>query len=149
MFDRVAENIVCDKVIVDDFESSYDATQHLIKLGSKRIALLSTISNLSVGQLRFNGYQKALEENNIIKNDNLLIIENEIELFDKKLASLLQNEKVDAVFALDEHASTMAMKIAIKNGIKMLANTYTVRARGEKNLEKALLQFDKIKETWC
>ena len=31
----------------------------------------------------------------------------------------------------------------------MLANTYTVRARGEKNLEKALLQFDKIKETWC
>jgi LacI family transcriptional regulator len=119
MFDRVAESIVCDKVIVDDFESSFDATQHLIKLGSKKIALLSTIGNLSVGQLRVEGYQKALEVNKIKMEPNLLVIENDIESFDTKLASLFQNEKVDAVFALDEHASTMAMKLAIKKGIKI------------------------------
>ena len=119
MFDRVAEGIVCDKVIVDDFESSFDATQHLIKLGSKKIALLSTIGNLSVGQLRVEGYQKALEVNKIKMEPNLLVIENDIESFDTKLASLFQNEKVDAVFALDEHASTMAMKLAIKKGIKI------------------------------
>ena len=119
MFDRVAESIVCDKVIVDDFESSFDATQHLIKLGSKKIALLSTIGNLSVGQLRVEGYQKALEVNKIKMEDNLLVVENDIESFDTKLASLFQNEKVDAVFALDEHASTMAMKLAIKKGIKI------------------------------
>ena len=119
MFDRVAEGIVCDKVIVDDFESSFDATQHLIKLGSKKIALLSTIGNLSVGQLRVEGYQKALEVNKIKMEDNLLVIENDIESFDTKLASLFQNEKIDAVFALDEHASTMAMKLAIKKGIKI------------------------------
>ena len=52
MFDRVAESIVCDKVIVDDFESSFDATQHLIKLGSKKIALLQ---NLTIGNLRWCG----------------------------------------------------------------------------------------------
>lgn len=119
MFDRVAETIVCDKVIVDDFESSYDATQHLLKLGSKKIALLSTIDNLSVGKLRFDGYQKALEENNIKLNDKLLVVENEIDLFDKKLTNLFLKEKVDAIFALDEHASTMAMKLAIKKGIKI------------------------------
>lgn len=119
MFDRVAETIVCDKVIVDDFESSYDATQHLLKLGSKKIALLSTIGNLSVGKLRFDGYQKALEENNIKFHDELLVVENEIDLFDKKLTNLFLKEKVDAIFALDEHASTMAMKLAIKKGIKI------------------------------
>lgn len=119
MFDRVAETIVCDKVIVDDFESSYDATQHLLKLGSKKIALLSTIGNLSVGKLRFDGYQKALEENNIKLNDELLVVENEIDVFDKKLTDLFLKEKVDAIFALDEHASTMAMKLAIKKGIKI------------------------------
>jgi LacI family transcriptional regulator len=119
MFDRVAEGIVCDKVIVDDFESSFDATQHLIKLGSKKIALLSTIGNLSVGQLRVEGYQKALEVNKIKMEANLLVVENDIESFDTKLASLFQNEKIDAVFALDEHASTMAMKLAIKKGIKI------------------------------
>ncbi len=119
MFDRVAESIVCDKVIVDDLESSFDATQHLIKLGSKKIALLSTIGNLSVGQLRVEGYKKALEVNKIKIEPNLLVVENEIESFDTKLASLFQNEKVDAIFALDEHASTMAMKLAIKKGIKI------------------------------
>ena len=32
---------------------------------------------------------------------------------------LFTNKKIDAVFALDEHASTMAMKFAIKKGIKI------------------------------
>jgi LacI family transcriptional regulator len=65
------------------------------------------------------GYQKALEVNKIKMEPNLLVVENDIESFDTKLASLFQNEKVDAVFALDEHASTMAMKLAIKKGIKI------------------------------
>jgi LacI family transcriptional regulator len=119
MFDRVADSIVCDKVIVDDFESAFEATQHLVKLGSKKIALLSTIGNLSVGELRFEGYQKALKENHIKIDSNLLVLENELELFDAKLANLFQKGKADAVFALDEHASTMAMKLAIKKGIKI------------------------------
>jgi LacI family transcriptional regulator len=119
MFDRVAESIVCDKVIVDDFESAYDATQHLVALGSKKIALLSTIGNLSVGQLRFEGYEKALETKQLRVDPKLLIIENDLEVFDAKLAQLIATEKVDAFFALDEHASTMAMKLAIKKGIKI------------------------------
>lgn len=119
MFDRVAEQIVCDKVIVDDFESSFEATQHLINLGSHKIAVLSTIGNLSVGQLRFNGYQKALEVNQLTVSSHLLLVENDLEVFDAQLKRLLETEKVDAIFALDEHASTMAMKYAIKQGIQI------------------------------
>ena len=65
MFDRIAEGIDCDKVIVDDFDSALDPTQRLIDLGCKNIALLSSVDNLSVGKLRFEGYLKALEKNNI------------------------------------------------------------------------------------
>ena len=119
MFDRVAETVNCDKVIVDDFESSFDATNHLLKLGSKNIALLSTIDNLSVGKLRVDGFKKAMESSNTQWDNNLIIIENDIEVFDTKLAGLFNAKKVDAVFALDEHASTMAMKLAIKKGIKI------------------------------
>jgi LacI family transcriptional regulator len=119
MFDRVAETVNCDKVIVDDFESSFDATNHLLKLGSKNIALLSTIDNLSVGKLRVDGFKKAMESSNTQWDNNLIIIENDIELFDNKLIELFNTKKVDAVFALDEHASTMAMKFALKKGIKI------------------------------
>ena len=41
LFDRVVSEVNCDKVIVDDFESAVNATEHLIKTGCKKIALLS------------------------------------------------------------------------------------------------------------
>jgi LacI family transcriptional regulator len=57
MFDRTADGIECDKVIVDDFDSALNSTQRLIDLGCK-IALLSSVDNLSVGKLRVEGYLK-------------------------------------------------------------------------------------------
>jgi LacI family transcriptional regulator len=35
MFDRIADGVDCDKVIVDDFNSALNATQRLIDLGCK------------------------------------------------------------------------------------------------------------------
>lgn len=119
MFDRVADGINCDKVVVDDFDSAYDATSHLIKLGSKKIALLSTIQNLSVGKLRLDGYKKALSDANMSIDENLIILETSIEDFDVKLQDLISSKKMDAVFALDEHSSTMTMRMALKKGIKI------------------------------
>lgn len=119
MFDRVADGINCDKVVVDDFDSAYDATTHLIKLGSKKIALLSTIHNLSVGKLRLEGYQKALSDANLPIDDKLIILETSIEDFDVKLKLLIASKKMDAIFALDEHSATASMKMALKQGIKI------------------------------
>lgn len=119
MFDRVADGINCDKVVVDDFDSAYDATSHLIKLGSKKIALLSTIQNLSVGKLRLDGYKKALSDANMSIDENLIILQTSIEDFDVKLQDLISSKKMDAIFALDEHCSTMTMRMALKKGIKI------------------------------
>ena len=119
MFDRVADGINCDKVVVDDFDSAYDATTHLIKLGGKKIALLSTIHNLSVGKLRFEGYQKALSDANLPIDEKLIVLETSLEDFDTKLQNLIASKNMDAIFALDEHSSTAAMKMALKQGIKI------------------------------
>ena len=45
MFDRIAEEVECDKVVVDDFDSALNATQYLIDLGCKNIVLLSSVDN--------------------------------------------------------------------------------------------------------
>jgi LacI family transcriptional regulator len=119
MFDRIADEVNCDKVVVDDFESAVNATDFLIKSGAKKIAIFSSIDNLSVGKLRANGYLNALE-NNKIKVDNSLMILTESELdFDIKATSILDKNKVDAIFALDEHTATAAMKMAIKQVYKI------------------------------
>lgn len=119
MFDRISDNVECDKVIVDDFDSAKDATTHLIKSGCKNIALFSSIDNLSVGKLRAEGYFKALELNNIKVNDKIIVCADTETDFDAKSKDVFEKQKIDAVFALDEHASVTAMKMGLKNGCKI------------------------------
>src|SRR5690606_18430610 len=88
MFDRVTDDVSCDKVIVDDFDSSINATQHLISSGCKNIALLSSIDNLSVGKLRAKGYFKALENNAIEVDSNLVVLTDSAEDFNAKVTDL-------------------------------------------------------------
>ena len=122
MFDRVSEEVNCDKVIVDDFESSVNATQHLISSGCKKIALFSAIDNLSVGKLRAKGYLKALENNNIKVNNNIIVLTESEDDFDAKTKLLFAQNKIDAIFALDEHSSSSAIKLGLKNGYKIPEN---------------------------
>ena len=119
MFDRISDEVSCDKVVVDDFDSAFDATQHLIKTGAMKIALFSTIDNLSVGKLRVKGYLKALQDNKISFDNALTILTDNEQEFDTKAANFFNDNKVDAVFALDEHASVSAMKLGIKKGLKI------------------------------
>lgn len=119
MFDRISEEVNCDKVIVDDFESSVNATEHLINSGCKKIALFSSIDNLSVGKLRAQGYLKALEKNGIaVNNDNIILTDSE-EDFDTKAQMLFDKHKIDGIFAVDEHSSVSAIKLGLKNGYKI------------------------------
>jgi LacI family transcriptional regulator len=116
MFDRIAAEVECDKVVVDDFDSALNATQHLIDLGCKNIALFSSVDNLSVGKLRVEGYLKALENNNVAINPNLVIrAESEEDLKDK-IESVFDNNKIDGIFALDENDSVLALRIGLKKG---------------------------------
>ena len=119
MFDRISEEVNCDKVIVDDFESSMNATEHLINSGCKKIALFSSIDNLSVGKLRAQGYLKALEKNGIPINDVNIILTDSEEDFDKKAQLLFDKHKIDGIFAVDEHAAVSAIKLGLKNGYKI------------------------------
>jgi LacI family transcriptional regulator len=71
MFDRVTNETFCDKVIIDDI--AYEAVQSLIDKGRRKIALVTTVDYVSVGKLRTDGYIKALLDNDIPFNENLII----------------------------------------------------------------------------
>ncbi|TDD96563.1 LacI family DNA-binding transcriptional regulator [Flavobacterium cellulosilyticum] len=119
MFDRIAEEIDCDKVIVDDFDSALYATQHLIDAGCKKIALFSSVDNLSVGKLRTDGYLKALEKNNIAIDDNLILRTNSEEELKERAEILFSNNTIDGIFALDEDDSVIALRISLKKGYEI------------------------------
>ncbi len=119
MFDRIADEVDCDKVVVDDFDSALHATQHLIDIGCKNIALFSSVDNLSVGKLRADGYLKALQNNNIAVNENLIIKTDSEEDLKDKIETIFENNTIDGIFALDENDSVAALRIGIKKGYKI------------------------------
>lgn len=119
MFDRIADEVECDKVIVDDFDSAMDATQYLIDLGCKNIALFSSVDNLSVGKLRTEGYLKALKDNNIEINQNIILRTDSEDDLNSKIETVFDNNTIDGIFALEESDSVAALKIGLKKGYKI------------------------------
>ncbi|EDP72362.1 LacI family transcriptional regulator [Flavobacteriales bacterium ALC-1] len=115
MFDRVVKDIKCDKVIVDDFQSVYEATEYLIKQEHrKNILLVSNIEELSVGKLRTKGYSKALEEHNL--KPNILKLDNTIDIEGKIYNYLNNNKNIDAIISIDHVTGIVAINMAKKLG---------------------------------
>ena len=122
MFDRIVEEVECDKVVVDDFDSALNATQHLINIGCKKIALFSSIDNLSVGKLRTEGYLKALQNNNIAIDTDLILRTDSEDALKAKVEILFDNHTIDGIFALEEDDSVVALRISLKRGYNIPKN---------------------------
>ena len=119
MFDRVTNAILCDKVIIDDSLAAFHATQFLINKGFEKIGLLTTVDYVSVGKLRTKGYKKALTTNDIKVDENLILKIEDIENYEPLIQSFIENNELDAIFAVNEIFAVTAIKVATKLGKKV------------------------------
>ena len=125
MFDRVTNDILCDKVIIDDNLAAFNATQFLIDKGHKKIALITTVDYVSVGKLRTEGYSKALKNNDIAVDENLILKIEDTDNFESHIESLISNNEVDAIFAVNEIFAVTAIKTATRLG-KIVPNDLSI-----------------------
>ena len=65
---RQREVDLLDAVLADHHEGSYVATNHLIRLGHRRIAMLSGAPNLSTTRCQLSGYNRAFLESGLSPN---------------------------------------------------------------------------------
>ncbi len=72
-FDRDANEIDVPKVMVDNVGAAYEATKHLIENGSKRIAFLAGPANVTVSNLRQEGYENALKDAGFQVDESLVV----------------------------------------------------------------------------
>ena len=119
LFDRISNDIMCDKVIIDDQLAAYEATNFLISKGLKKIALLTTVDYVSVGKLRTDGYLNVLHDHGIEVDESLIIRIEDTENCDEKINELLENNSVDAILAVNELFAVTAIKLAMSKGIKI------------------------------
>jgi LacI family transcriptional regulator len=119
MFDRITNEVFCDKVIIDDKLAAYEAVQFLIDSGKKKIALVTTVDYVSVGKLRTDGYVKALLDNDLPFNDNLIIKIEDIDNCEIKIRQLIEDKAIDAVLAVNELFAVTIIKKASELKLKV------------------------------
>lgn len=119
MFDRVTDEIYCDKVVIDDAQAAYQAVSYLVNSGCKKIALISTADYVSVGKLRTLGYLNALEDAGIAANEELILKIENMDTCLVEIKHLFKKQTFEAVFAVNELFAVIAMKIAQKKGYKI------------------------------
>lgn len=127
-FDRVYDDIDTPKIITDDYDSSFIATEHLIEQGCKRIGYLVVKKDLSIGKTRESGYIDALKKHHI-KYDEELIIDcsNSYEENDPIIKKALQELKLDGIFASVErlafatYYASYDLSINIPNQLKVIS----------------------------
>ncbi|RAJ15012.1 LacI family DNA-binding transcriptional regulator [Olleya aquimaris] len=120
MFDRVVEDIDCDKVITNDFMASVNAVNYLKNKGCKKIAFVAANMDLSVGKLRYDGYLAGLKNNNLEKDDTIIITTHEMYYKNHEaVVKPLFNQTFDAIIASNESVAIAALKIAQEKGIKI------------------------------
>jgi len=134
LFDRVVNEIACDKVIVDDVLGATKAVEKLINNNCKNIALITTKDYVSVGKLRTQGYLDALEKHKIeakssliLKVEDKLLSDDSIDKLERDIQELFKSNKViDGIFAVNELYAVTAMKVARKLGIKIPDNLQVI-----------------------
>lgn len=119
MFDRITNDVLCDKVIIDDQLAAYEAVDFLINKGFKKIALVTTVDYVSVGKLRTDGYVNALHDRDIAVDESMIVKIEDIEGCASKIEALLKNNRPDAIFAVNELFAVTSIKLATKMGIKV------------------------------
>lgn len=120
MFDRVVDEIDCNKVIADDKGGAFLATEQLLKNGCRKVALLTTPDYVTVGHERKEGFIQALKKNNrIFEKGHIIEIDDKLSI-EKQLSCLFQGNSIpDGIFAVNEVYAAKVMKVARNFGYKV------------------------------
>lgn len=120
-FDRVATHTKCTSIVIDNIKAGYDATQHLIEQGCKRIVYVGGSLSRNVYADRLKGYRQALAENNIPYDASLVMTNNLSEQSGIEAARQIMqmNPLPDGLFSANDTAAVAAIGELKQAGIKV------------------------------
>ncbi|SNR71562.1 LacI family DNA-binding transcriptional regulator [Lutibacter flavus] len=119
LYDRVHKDINCDKVVTDNIKSAYKATRFLMKSECKNIAIISTSEGININKFRVKGYLKALTKYDVVPNEDLIIIQDGEDGLTERINKMLDSNKVDGIFTVDEISGAITTQVLNKRNIKI------------------------------
>lgn len=128
LFDKVDWNFKCSKVIIDDYDAAYNATEHLIRTGCKNIAHIAGPLIPRNAKDRLKGYRDALIKNGFDFNTDKVYRTHDStfeEGYAQAMKILTQHPKTDGVFCVTDMLAIGAMA-AIKDKCLKIPNDISV-----------------------
>lgn len=122
LFDKVSNKIPCTQVVINEEEAGYNAVEHLINMGKKRIAIIKESEFSYNSEKRFTGYLRALKEHHLPIDEKLILTVDDISLVQgKRMANVLMSlkQKPDAIFAITDNAAIGVIKTLKKLNVKI------------------------------
>ena len=120
-FNRECENVQADRVIIDNFQAAYDAVDHLISTGCKKIAYMGGPGEVQISNQRMKGYRQALTDNHLEANSRLIL---HCEF--NRESALTQARKLvygpeppEAILAFSDQIAISAIKACKERGLKI------------------------------
>lgn len=121
-FDKISKFILSSKVVINDQKAAFEATEHLIKKGCKKIAHIRGPVNPQNAIDRFLGYKKALEHYGITFDYNLVYTCKNVTFDEGKLFAaqiIKEHPDVDGIFAITDLVAVGVLAHFNENGIKV------------------------------
>ena len=120
-FDRVFENSDGAKIIINNFQAGYEATNHLIEQGCKRIAHITSSLKRNVYAERLRGYKQALLDHKLKFDEKLLIVDGLKEEDAVRSANRVLGMKnlPDGIFITNDFCAAVVMQMLKDAGIRI------------------------------
>lgn len=120
-FDRVEQEGNNTIVVIDNLKCGYQATQHLIEQGCKRIAHVTSSLKRNVYSERYKGYKNALNDAGITPDEKLLIINDLSERagIEAAMQILKMDPLPDGAFITNDFVAAVCMRTLKEHGIKI------------------------------
>lgn len=114
-FDRIAEHNSATSVLIDNKKAAFEATEHLIAQGCKRIVHITAMPKRNVYIDRLQGYKEALARHRIKLQESNVIISNLSQEDGARAADIIKQMKPlpDGVFVANDNCAVGCM-IALK-----------------------------------
>jgi DNA-binding LacI/PurR family transcriptional regulator len=120
-FDRVCEDVVANKVVIDDYQSAFDAVTYLVGKGYKTIAHFAGPKELSICKKRWNGYVDAIKQLPLLSPGDWVRYGGLHEQDGyASMDSLIKENKIpDAIFAVNDPVAIGAFQRIKEAGLKI------------------------------
>ncbi len=119
-FDRVYEDVEAPKVVTDDYDSSFKATQYFLEKGCRKVAFLVIDKNVSIGQNRLAGYLDAHKEYGLRPDEEFIVdCSNDLELSYHTIKRMLHEVKPEALISSVERLAITTYRVCVDEHIQI------------------------------